>query len=106
MKLEHGIEKIVIKEAFRDVLPKQIIQRPKSGMRVPVHFWFQGELKNYARKVLSPKAIKAAGIFDHRRVKKLLDYSIEEGNGRYGMRLWMLLTFEIWRRMVIEGKQW
>ena len=106
MKLEHGIEKIVIKEAFRDVLPKQIIHRPKSGMRVPVHFWFQGELKNYARKVLSPKAIKTAGIFDHRRVKKLLNYSIEEGNGRYGMRLWMLLTFEIWRRMVIEGKQW
>ena len=106
MKLEHGIEKVVIKEAFRDVLPRQIIQRPKSGMRVSVHFWFQGELKQYARKVLSPKAIKTGDIFHHHRVKKLLNYSIEEGNGRYGMRLWMLLTFEIWRRMIIERKRW
>ena len=106
MKLQRGIEKVVMKEAFRDLLPEEIIRRPKSGMRVPVHFWFQGELKKYARKVLRPANIKKGGIFDHRRVKKLLNYSIEEGNGRYGMRLWMLLTFEIWRRMVIDGKRW
>lgn len=104
MKLRRGIEKVVIKEAYRDTLPQQIIDRPKSGMRVPVHFWFQGELRKYARKLLSPKEIKSAGIFDHRRVKQLLNYSIEEGNGRYGMRLWMLLTFEIWRHMVIENQ--
>ena len=106
MKLCRGVEKVVIKEAFKDLLPDRIIARPKSGMRVPVHFWFQGELKNYARKILGRSRIKRAGIFDHQRVKRLLNYSIEEGNGRYGMRLWMLLTFEIWRRMVIEKRDW
>ncbi len=30
-------------------------------------------------------------------------YDIAEGSGRYGMRLWMLMTFEIWRRLVVEG---
>lgn len=105
MKLRRGSEKIVMKEAYRGVLPDAVIDRPKSGMRVPVHFWFQGELKKYAKKILGPRQIKSAGIFDHRRVKQLLDYSIEEGNGRYGMRLWMLLTFELWRRMVIENQR-
>ena len=104
MKLDNGIEKVVLKRAFADRLPPEIIARPKSGMRVPVHFWFKGELKRYARKILSPRSIKKAGIFDPQRVKQLLDYNIAEGRGRYGLRLWMLITFEIWRRMVVEGE--
>ena len=71
-------------------------------MRVPVHFWFRGEMKRYARKILNPRSIQRAGIFDPIRVKQLLDYETEEGPGRYGLRLWMLLTFEVWRRIVIE----
>ena len=73
-------------------------------MRVPVHFWFQGELKRFARKILGPRCIRQAGIFNEHRVKQLLDYDIEEGQGRYGLRLWMLLTFELWRRIVVEGE--
>ncbi len=104
MKLDNGIEKVVLKRAFAHRLPPEIIARPKSGMRVPVHFWFKGELKRYARKILSRRSIEKAGIFDPQRVKQLLDYDIAEGRGRYGLRLWMLITFEIWRRMIVEGE--
>ncbi len=102
MKLSQGIEKVVLKEAYRDRLPQTIIDRPKSGMRVPVHYWFHGELKRYARKILAPKVIRREGIFDPQRVKQLLEYDTEEGPGRFGLRIWMLLTFEIWRRIVVE----
>ena len=104
-KLHEGVEKCVLKDAYGDVVPRPIIERPKSGMRVPVHYWFQNELRRYARKVLSPRSVRRAGIFRPARVKQFLDYEIEEGPGRYGMRLWMLLTFEIWRRQVIEGER-
>lgn len=104
LKLWRGIEKGALKRAYADDLPPQVIARPKSGMRVPVHYWFQGEMKRYAREILSPKRVRAAGIFGADRVRQLLDYNIEEGPGRYGLRLWMLLTFEIWRRIVVEGE--
>ena len=104
MKLFRGVEKIVLKRAFAGRLPQSVIDRPKSGMRVPVHYWFQSELRRYAAKILSPRAVRKVGIFDPARVKQLLDYNTEEGPGRYGLRLWMLLTFEIWRRLVIEGE--
>jgi asparagine synthase (glutamine-hydrolysing) len=104
LKLAGGVEKIVLKRAYQHDLPKSVIDRPKSGMRVPVHFWFQGELRRYARHVLSPRHVKRAGIFDPRVVKNLLDYNLETRNGRYGLRLWMLLTLEIWRRIVVEGE--
>ena len=34
-------------------------------------------------------------------LRELLD---REGAGRYGIRLWMLVTRELWRRVVVEGE--
>lgn len=102
-KLHHGIEKGILKKAFATELPPEIIQRPKSGMRVPVHFWFQKELKSWCRDLLHPLTLKQAGIFNPDRVQKLLNYETAEGPGRYGIRLWMLMTFELWRRQGTTG---
>ena len=103
LKLHRGSEKAILKEAWRHELPAAVVDRPKSGMRVPVHYWFQGELRRYARKVFSKREVVRAGVLDPGRVKTLLDYGIEEGRGRHGIRLWMLLTLETWRRLVLDG---
>ena len=102
MKLRNGIEKFVLKEAYRDSLPIEIINRPKSGMRVPVHYWFQKEMRRYAKSTLSWRRLQRVGIFNPERVQQMLKYETEQANGRYGLRLWMLLTFEVWRRIVVE----
>ena len=69
-KLHHGVEKWVLKQAYVDVLPTEVITRPKSGMRIPVHSWFQHELERAARDLLSPRAVRRAGVFDERRVAR------------------------------------
>jgi asparagine synthase (glutamine-hydrolysing) len=102
MKLHRGIEKVILKRAYEHDLPAEVINRPKSGMRVPVHYWFRSEMRRYAHRILSPRAVRKVGLFNPERVKQLLSYDIEEGRGRYGLRLWMLITFELWRRIVIE----
>lgn len=104
LKLNHGVEKYILKKAFENRLPQAVIKRPKSGMRVPVRFWFQGEMKSYTKKILSKKRILDAGIFNYSRIKQILDYNKEEGKGRYGLQLWMLITFEIWRKIIVEGE--
>ncbi len=98
--LKHGEDKQILKLAATGRLPDHIIHRPKSGMRVPVHFWFKGEMRKYARHILLHKTTKNAGIFNQQRIKQLLRYDTDEGLGRYGIRIWMLLTFELWRREV------
>ncbi|MCC6215783.1 MAG: asparagine synthase [Polyangiaceae bacterium] len=102
MKLRHGIEKRALKLAYAGQLPPEVVARPKSGMRVPVHWWMQGDMKRYARRVLAARELRRGGILEPQRVRKLLDYDIEEGPGRYGLRIWMLLTLELWRRLVVE----
>jgi asparagine synthase (glutamine-hydrolysing) len=104
LKLDRGIEKIALKRAYASELPESVVRRPKSGMRVPVHYWFQGEMRRYAKKILSARELRRAGIFDEKRVLQLLAYDGNEGPGRFGLRLWMLVTFEIWRRIVVEGE--
>ena len=55
LKLQGNIEKGILKAAMTDLLPAAIINRPKSGMMVPVRFWMQGEMRRYARRLLSKK---------------------------------------------------
>jgi asparagine synthase (glutamine-hydrolysing) len=104
LKLKNGIEKFILKKAFKNRIPQPVIDRPKSGMRVPVHFWFKKELRKYCRSILSRRYVNRAGIFRYERIKRLTDYNIDEGPGRYGLRLWMIMTFEIWRRIVFENE--
>jgi asparagine synthase (glutamine-hydrolysing) len=99
-KLRFGVEKWVLKQAYADALPRAVVDRPKSGMRVPVRWWFQADLKRVARDMLSPRAVRKAGVFRPDRVREILAYR----TGRDGLRLWMLVTFELWRRLVVEGE--
>jgi len=105
LKLAGGDEKVIMKHAFKNRLPNTIITRPKIGMRVPVHFWFKNELKSYMRHIFSRNAINRAGIFNYERIQKLINYNIGEVHPRYGIKLWMLLTFEMWRRRIIENEE-
>lgn len=104
LKVSFGDEKRVLKMAYADKIPSQVITRPKSGMRVPVHFWFQKEMRRYVRHIFSEKEVKRAGIFNPIRIKELLHYNVQQNNKRCGLKLWMLMSFEIWRRLVLEGE--
>jgi len=104
MKLRDGVEKWVLKQAYADALPESVTQRPKSGMRVPVHDWFLGEMRGFARELLAPRRLRANGLWSPVRVKQILAYDREHPGGRYGLKLWMLLAFETWRSLVIDGE--
>ncbi len=94
-KLAAADEKAVLKTAVRDLLPNAIIDRPKSGMRVPVQRWFRWELWLYARwRLLAPNA----RIYRYVNRAVVWNWLRYEGEvwPRYGAKLWLLLTLEIW----------
>ncbi len=104
LKLEGSVEKSVLKKAVQDIVPEPIIARPKSGMMVPVRFWFQGDLRRYSKKLLAPKYLERGGFFNPAYVKRLLNYEMEGVPGlRHGLKLWMLLTFSLWHEQMVEA---
>ena len=56
LKLKGSVEKYLLKRSVEDVLPREIIDRPKSGMLVPVEGWFQGPLLPEARAAAAGRA--------------------------------------------------
>lgn len=98
-KLRRGTTKYVLRTAFADLLPQEILRRGKRGFGVPLGAWFRGELRDYLQEnLLSPTALSRDYLqpgFVGRMVREHVDGSRDHGN-----RLWALLTFEVWLRMM------
>jgi asparagine synthase (glutamine-hydrolysing) len=87
--------KWILKEAFKDMLPRQIYGRGKMGFGIPLGPWFRGELKDFwAGHCLSQKAL-GRGYFRPEAVYKLWDEH-QSGARDNGYRLWALLMLELW----------
>lgn len=97
LKVRGKISKVVMRHALRDKLPAVILQRPKQGFALPVSQWLAGELRPWMQDLLTPDAIKQAGIFSPAAVQRLIDDHLSGRRSRH-KELWTLLSFETWRR--------
>ncbi|MFE7978895.1 asparagine synthetase B family protein [Streptomyces shenzhenensis] len=97
LKLRGTAEKWVLKEAVRDLLPATVVDRPKSGMRVPVQQWLSGPLRELGGDLLLGRAARRRGLFRPDTVRTWM-----RGEGtllpRQGGKLWLVLTLELWLR--------
>ena len=100
-KLKGSVEKHLLKRAVADLLPAEIIDRPKSGMLVPVEAWFQGPLLPQAReRLLDGLAVR--GIVNRVYLERLLDRRLGGVRPRHGAKIWLLVTLEAWLRRVLD----
>lgn len=101
LKRRGPIEKYLLKEAVRDLLPVDVIERPKSGMMVPVEAWFSGPLAAFARERLLD-GLAGRGIVRRDFLERLLDHRGGGLRPRRGVKVWLLLTLESWLRGVYD----
>jgi asparagine synthase (glutamine-hydrolysing) len=101
LKLAGTAEKWVLKLVARNLLPATIVDRPKSGMRVPVQAWLRGPLRDLAADLLLGPAARARGLFQPATIQTWL-----RGEGllwpRQGTLLWLVLTLELWLRAYLD----
>ena len=93
--------KYILKKAFSNFLPPQILRRGKMGFGVPISRWLRNELREYAADVLLSKRSLERGYFQEEYLKLILN---EHSSRRYdhGERIWTLLNLELWHRMFID----
>jgi asparagine synthase (glutamine-hydrolysing) len=92
-------EKWLLKQAVADLLPQRILDRPKSGMLVPVEAWFQGPLAGWARERLLD-GLAPRRIVDRAWLERLCRQALGGLRPRHGVKIWLLLTLEAWLRVV------
>jgi asparagine synthase (glutamine-hydrolysing) len=97
MKMRGKTTKWILKRAFRDLLPEEIVHRKKMGFGVPLGAWFRGALKGFLEeRLLAPDA----RIYPMLRRSEVEGLFREHHAGRrdYGSHFWSLWMLELWLR--------
>lgn len=100
-KLQGMTTKHLLKRAAADMLPAQILNRPKKGFGIPVAKWFQGELRGLMLDVFSPARLREAGLFEVSAVQRLVKEHLD-GTRDHRKPLWTLFMFELWREAYLK----
>jgi len=102
VKLRGGRLKALLKTAFADVLPPELLRRPKQGFMIPLGRWLRGELRAPMEDLLSSERLRARGLFSPAVVEALKREHLEGRRG-HADRLWSLMILELWMRQHLDG---
>jgi asparagine synthase (glutamine-hydrolysing) len=103
LKLRGTTTKYIFKRAVRELLPAEIIDRPKKGFSVPLRVWFRQELREMSGDLLLDGRLAQRGYFKPQAVRRLLEEHWR-GAEEWHDQLWSLLMLESWHRMFIDER--
>lgn len=95
-KLRGTQTKNILKKSLENILPHDIIYRPKKGFGIPLALWLKNELKDQLLRHLDPQKIKKEGIFNPGTIQQLVQQHLS-GRRNNRKQLFSLLMFELWR---------
>jgi asparagine synthase (glutamine-hydrolysing) len=99
LKLDGRRTKVVLRDAFADLVPPEIERRGKMGFGVPLSAWFRGHLRDYMQELLlAPDARyreTLSGAFVERLVRRHA-----AGQANAGPQLWSLICYERWLQLL------
>jgi asparagine synthase (glutamine-hydrolysing) len=95
LKLNNGRTKYILKEAFKDLLPSSLYNRPKAGFEVPISRWLKTDLKFLIDQYLAKEKLREQGIFDFEIVDNLIQKHLSNKTDTSWM-LWNLIVFQHW----------
>ena len=95
MKVRRLQTKRLLRRAVAPLLPHSVVHGPKRGFSIPAAAWLRGPLLPLAREVLSPDALRSAGLFDPAVAGRLLDEHAARRDD-HSRALWGLVCFALW----------
>ena len=97
-----GLEtKHIFKRAVREIVPAEILERPKQGFGVPIQQWINQELRARIHETLTEPQTRQRGFVEGNYVNVLLEEH-ERGRRDHSQQLWSLFMLELWFRNFID----
>src|SRR5215471_615067 len=101
MKMTGLEQKHLFKRAVADLVPEEILTRPKQGFGVPIQQWINQQLRERIRDTLTDARFRDRGIVSRHYTDILLDEH-ERGRRDHSMALWSLLMLELWYQAFVD----
>lgn len=91
-KIRKGLGKWVLKKGLEQLLPADLLYRPKKGFSSPLAAWFRGALVGHME--VAAERLGDSGIFDASQVEAML-LRHRRGICDHGQELWSLLMMDV-----------
>lgn len=94
-KIRNGQGKWLLRQVLYKHVPKDLIERPKTGFGIPLANWLRGPLREWAEALLDEKRLRQEGYFHPAPIRMMwLEHLSGKKNWQY--HLWNVLMFQAW----------
>jgi len=101
MKIRGSILKYLLRKVLCEVLPEDIVMRPKHGFNaLPMADWIRSDLQFLIHEYLAPERLKAQGIFHPQVVETIIKQHMIGRQFNHWCKIWILVVLQMWL------KQW
>jgi asparagine synthase (glutamine-hydrolysing) len=100
-----GFEKrYLFKQAFRHLLPDEVLRKKKHGFGIPVASWLKSDsrLRDFSRDILFSSRALGRGYFRRTFLEELIALHEADDTSYYGDNVWSFLILEIWHRQFVD----
>ena len=94
-KIRSGVTKWALRQVLYRRVPRELIERPKTGFSVPIDRWLRGSLREWADELLSPESLKMCELLEPDPILREWE-AVKSGSGS-GLSVWTVLMFQAWR---------
>jgi asparagine synthase (glutamine-hydrolysing) len=96
-KITRQSKKKILKDAYRGLLPPEILDRKKHGFEVPLLKLFRKEMRQLIfDELLSDRFLLEQGFFDLNEINRLKNQLLSSDPGDSVARIWALVVFQFW----------
>jgi hypothetical protein len=99
-KISKKNRKIILKDTFADIIPRDLLSAPKRGFAVPISKWLSEELNEHLEKFISKDFITAQGLFNYQYIRETVQKHVAKKEDR-ASELWAFYVFQNWYSMNI-----
>ncbi len=102
IKVQNNQPKYLMRKLAANYLPATILQREKQGFMLPIAYWFRTDLFPLVSRMLEQSYFVKEGWFQKGNIQRLLEEHRANRHDHH-VRLWMLLTLDLWHQLYIQG---
>ena len=99
-KYYKGNKKYILKELTHDYIPRNLLERPKTGFSVPLEQWLKGGLRDQLLDYSEKNYLKKQGIFIEEKTRTFIEEYLKEGETqsgkKYSRMVWAFFIFQKW----------
>lgn len=95
LKVRRGVGKVLLREVAYRRVPRELLDRPKTGFTVPLNQWLRGPLREWAEDLLQPARLERQGLLRPEPIQRAWRACLA-GRKEPALDLWSVLMLQTW----------